>query len=296
MAIQSNDEHLPTRRDVLIMGATGLVTLAGFGAGLTGKVFAEAMSSVKSSPALEEGPYWIDETGKAFHRSDIRPNVDGKNVQRGLPLHLALKVSQVHKGVVTPLPNAFVYLWCANALGVYSGEDQEGTAQDTYLRGYQVADKNGLVRFLGLYPGWYGGRTVHIHARIRTYPGANPSNKPIHDFETQLFFDDAISDHVMTKMAPYNERPDRDTVNTNDHVYMGPSLDGTRNSNSGKLMQMRVDTSASHATASLQLVLDLSKHARPGMPPGGFGGPPPEGFGGPPPDGMGGPPPDDAPY
>jgi len=270
-------EILPSRRQVLLMGATGLITLVGFGSKLAGEVFAESSMSHGSTPALEEGPYWVDETGKAFHRSDLRANVDGTNVQKGLPLHLSLKVSQVTKGGFSPMPHAFVYLWCANALGDYSDEDQLDSANDTYLRGYQVTDGEGQAQYLMIYPGWYGGRTVHIHARVRTYPNQDPTRKPLHDFETQFFFDDAITDQVFSKVSPYNQREGRDTVNNTDHVYTGSSLDGTHGQNSGALTKVQMAEDTSHATASFHMILDLSKHAQVG---GGFGGPPPGGYGG----------------
>ncbi|MBV9851336.1 MAG: hypothetical protein JO250_16825 [Armatimonadetes bacterium] len=299
MADNETLERRTTRRDVLLLGASGLVTLVGFGCRRAGAVVAAHPSVPLSTPALEEGPFWVGETGAAFHRSDLRANLDGTNVQSGLPLHLEMTVSHVRHGVVTPLPNAFVYLWSVNALGVYSDEAQERTARETYLRGYQVTDARGRVRFLTLYPGWYGGRTVHIHARVRTYPQNDPARQPSSDFETQLFFDDAVTDHVLRTVSPYNQRRGRDTTNRTDHVYIGAALDGTRARDSGALTTLHVAEDGGHARASFHMVLDLSKHARPGMPPGGFGGPPPGpppgGFGGPPPgpppDGFGGPPP-----
>ena len=54
-------------------------------------------------------------------------------------------------------------IWHADAAGVYSDESVEGTEGLTYLRGYQVTDANGLVIFKTMFPGWYSGRTVHIH-------------------------------------------------------------------------------------------------------------------------------------
>ena len=294
-------DDLPTRRDVLILGAAGLVTLTGFGRRFVGAVYADAHSSPSphptvtvSTPALEEGPYWVDETGTKFHRADLRANLDGTNAQLGLPLRLALTVSQLAQGAAAPLPHAFVYLWHCNAQGVYSTEAQEATADQTWLRGYQIAGAHGKVQFQTLYPGWYGGRAVHIHARVRLYPNNDPTQRPTHDFETQFFFDEAVTDHVMQTVSPYSRRGSPDTVNHTDHVYTGPSLDGTRAQGSGALTLLKLAQGKQGASASLAMVLDLTKRARPGIPPGGFGGPPPpdDGFGfgpdGPPPDGFGG--------
>lgn len=63
--------------------------------------------------------------------------------------------------------------------------------------------------------GPYTGRTPHIHARVRLYSGTSTTE----NFTTQFFFD-AITD-VVYQMAPYNIRPNRDTINTTDSVYMG---------------------------------------------------------------------------
>src|SRR3989442_8415982 len=74
----------------------------------------------------------------------------------------------------TPLQNARVDIWHANAVGVYSdeasqNETRSSTLNENFLRGYQLSDSSGLVTFTTIYPGWYGGRTPHIHGRIRTY-------------------------------------------------------------------------------------------------------------------------------
>ena len=156
---------------------------------------------------------------------DVRANVDGKNPQPGLPLHLELTVGKIAGGALVPLPNAFIYIWHCSAEGVYSGEAGLNSGADTYLRGYQVTDAKGAAKFLTIYPGWYGGRTVHIHARIRLYPGDNPKKTPTYDYETQFFFDDAATAKIYKSVAPYNQRPDRDTFNADDHVYTGGSLD-----------------------------------------------------------------------
>jgi protocatechuate 3,4-dioxygenase beta subunit len=80
------------------------------------------------------------------------------------------------------------------------------------------------VTFSTIYPGWYQGRAVHIHFKVRTFSGAQKT----FEFTSQIFFDDAISDEVF-KQAPYSSRGARDTRNAVDMVY-------TSNSNSGAML------------------------------------------------------------
>jgi len=75
---------------------------------------------------------------------------------------------------------------------------------------------SGLAQFTTIYPGWYIGRTTHIHLRVRTYSGSSVSG----DFETQAFFDDSVTDTVYLQ-SPYNARGSRDTRNFTDRVYTG---------------------------------------------------------------------------
>ena len=113
-----------------------------------------------------------------------------------------------HFAACTPLPGAQVDVWHCDAGGVYS--DAGGAVGQKFLRGYQVTDANSLVTFTTIYPGWYPGRTAHIHFKIRTDPGA--------EFTRQMYFDDAISDAVYG-LAAYTGRGKRNTRNTTDGVY-----------------------------------------------------------------------------
>jgi protocatechuate 3,4-dioxygenase beta subunit len=70
------------------------------------------------------------------------------------------------------------------------------------------------VRFATIYPGWYSGRAVHIHFKIRSAPGSVTRL----EFTSQLYFDDALTDSVYTQ-APYNSRGRRDTTNQRDGIF-----------------------------------------------------------------------------
>src|SRR3954452_7286456 len=152
---------LKQRRQVLKTMGTALV-LAGVGVG-TGKNALGQQCTILSDPALTEGPYFVDEL---LNRSDIRSDTATNNVQQGLSTYLTVNVSQLNNCAITPLTGAFVDIWHCNALGSYSDISQQSTTGQNFLRGYQVTDRHGNVRFTTIYPGWYSGRTPHIHAKI----------------------------------------------------------------------------------------------------------------------------------
>jgi protocatechuate 3,4-dioxygenase beta subunit len=164
-------------------------------------------------PELTEGPYFVDEK---LNRSDIRSDPDTGVVEAGATLALAYAVSRIDASSCTPFAGALVDVWHCNALGVYSDvNDPSGsTVGQQFLRGYQVTDADGMARFITVYPGWYSGRAVHIHFKIRTDAGADAGL----EFTSQLFFDDAQSAAVYSR-DPYAAKGTPDTPNSNDGIY-----------------------------------------------------------------------------
>ena len=79
-----------------------------------------------------------------------------------------------------------------------------------------MTDSSGLAQFQTIYPGWYSGRAVHLHFKIRLFTGSQTA----YEFTSQLFFDDAVSDQVFTQ-SPYNAKGIRNTRNTQDGIYNG---------------------------------------------------------------------------
>ena len=238
------------RRDLIVRTA-GVVSLIGLG-GVFKTNIAHAATSVVLTPQEEEGPYFVD---AKLNRSDVITNADG-TLQAGLPLSLGITVSQSVDGVVSPLPNAYVDIWEANAYGIYSDEASESTTGDTFLRGYQVTDAHGNVHFLTIYPGWYGGRTPHIHCRVRLYSGSTAT----YSFETQFFCNDTITDAVYNSVFPYTTRAaTRDTFNNTDRVYN--FADCTTGAVSGNELLMVLNANTTRAVASYSLVLDLTAAA-----------------------------------
>lgn len=161
-------------------------------------------------PAQTEGPYFVDEM---LNRADLRSDPSGGAADRaGVPLVLTLRVAQLNGAACTALAGAQVDVWHCDAEGVYS--DVGSAAGQRFLRGYQLTDAAGQVTFTTIYPGWYPGRTAHIHFKIRTDPAAGPSV----EFTSQLYFDEAVNDAVYA-LAPYNTRGERTTRNATDGPY-----------------------------------------------------------------------------
>src|SRR5207302_10585116 len=150
------------------------------------------------TPEQTEGPYYI--AGEKLRRNitDGRP---------GLPLQLQAYV--VDATTCRPIRNAAVDIWHADAGGVYSGFGA-GASSRTFMRGIQRTNAKGLAVFRTVYPGWYQGRTVHIHVKVHI--GGNVVHTG------QLYFRDSLTDAVYRR-APYNARPSRDTRNAADAIY-----------------------------------------------------------------------------
>ena len=166
-------------------------------------------------PAQMEGPYFVDEK---LQRVDIRRDPGNGAIPGGAPLDLELRLTQVKAGACTPLAGAMVDLWHCDAVGVYSDvKDTEGrfdTRGQKFLRGYQVTDAKGVARFQTIFPGWYEGRAVHLHFKVRT----PVSGGRHHDFTSQLYFDDAITAEVL-KTAPYATKQGTWVRNAQDGIY-----------------------------------------------------------------------------
>jgi len=154
-------------------------------------------------PEVTEGPYYVDVD---LVRTDIRED------RAGRPLALTFNVLQVAGSACTPLQGATVEIWHCDAEGSYSGVSDPGfnTEGQTWLRGAQVTDANGMATFTTIYPGWYSGRAVHIHFKV--FPSQNTV------FTSQLFFDDVLSDTVFM-LEPYAAKGQRDTINSADTMY-----------------------------------------------------------------------------
>ncbi len=166
-------------------------------------------------PEMTEGPYFTDER---LERSDIRLEPSTGEVKPGLPLALTFNVSQIRDGACAPLAGALADIWQCDALGRYSAFNDNAFGFDTrgesFLRGYQRTDEHGAASFATIYPGWYPGRAVHIHFKIRTEDAEGQA----YEFTSQLFFDESLNDVVHAR-EPYAEHGQRNRLNTSDRIF-----------------------------------------------------------------------------
>ncbi|MAC80361.1 MAG: protocatechuate dioxygenase [Rhodobacteraceae bacterium] len=200
-----------SRRALLRGLAVAPFVVTGFGVA-TRAARAEALAAGLIAPnacilstEVTEGPYYIDPD---MVRSDI---TEGKP---GVPMDLQLQVVDT---ACQPIEGARVDLWHCDAEGNYSGYASQGSDQTvdttgkTFLRGTQMTDSMGISTFRTIYPGWYRGRTTHIHYKV--WLDQNTL------LTSQIFFPDALSEYLFRSVAPYNDRSaTRDTVNSNDSI------------------------------------------------------------------------------
>ena len=212
MPAESAPDLLRTRRRLLaLLGASGAALLART-AGAQGQTAAALTCVVR--PRQTEGPFFVDE---GLNRSDIRSDPGTGETKPGVPLRLRFRVSRLADGLCTPLAGAQIDVWHSDAEGRYSDAGfgfRSSTSRQPFLRGYQVTDRAGAAQFLTIYPGWYGGRAVHVHFKIRTRDAAGRDR----DFTSQLYFDEALTERVFAS-APYASRGRRWLRNAQDGLY-----------------------------------------------------------------------------
>lgn len=209
------------RRDALKGFAAALI--AAMGAGRAGAQRRQNAGTCVLTPEAGEGPFYLD---PKLLRSDITSS------KPGAPLDVAIRVVRV--GDCATLANARVDVWHADALGLYSGYAKqsgvggvspEAAVGQQYLRGTQVTDGNGTVKFRTIFPSWYGGRTPHVHFKV--FLGGNEV------VASQIFFPDEINNEVFAQWRPYREHVSKRTAfNHNDPIRQGVFSDVTRSGTS----------------------------------------------------------------
>jgi protocatechuate 3,4-dioxygenase beta subunit len=210
-------DPLITRRASLLRLGGFLATALGVGAWEAAEGEGNGPAAVASgavtcvlTPEQTDGPYYI--SGEKLRRNITEGRA-------GTPLWLRATV--VDASACKPIEAALVDIWHADAGGVYSGFGQ-GAGNRTFMRGLQRSNAKGLVLFRTVYPGWYQGRTVHIHVKVHL--GGNVVHTG------QLYFPDAVTDAAY-RTAPYAQRPNRTTRNADDAIF--------RNGGSKSLMRLR---------------------------------------------------------
>lgn len=206
---------LSRRQALILLGTAGAAIVAGGSRGYS----ASARSSDSKLPACivtpkqTEGPFFVDQR---LNRSDIRVDPSDGAVKSGVPLHLTFRVSAVGGAACSPLSGAIVDVWHCDAAGAYSAVDADASqsAAKTFLRGYQVTETDGSTQFTTIYPGWYRGRTVHIHFKVRVSAKSGKGQ----ELTSQLYFDDGLTDRVHAQ-PPYAGKGQRTVKNQRDGLF-----------------------------------------------------------------------------
>jgi protocatechuate 3,4-dioxygenase beta subunit len=224
------------------LGVAGAAILAGTGDAATAPASAGATPARPActlAPELTAGPYYLD---LEMVRRDITESYPG--------VPLVLRATVVDATRCTPIRDAALDIWHCNAIGEYSGYTAMGpggangpggggtpptapppggggggghvepTDDLTFLRGVQLTDARGRTEFRTLYPGWYVGRAVHIHAKVHvggtvsgsTYTGGHVSHVG------QFFFAEEVTEQIAT-VDPYSSNPTTRTPLAEDHIY-----------------------------------------------------------------------------
>ncbi len=163
---------------------------------------------------------WAEQDEGPYYRAAQPERRDLVEDREGVQLQLGVRLTDVQG---TPLRDAPVEIWHCDAFGRYSGFPPPSPAvvaapgtestpaylpEESFLRGRQATDSAGRVEFRTVYPGWYPGRTLHIHLAAHT---------PDAVLITQLYFPDEITNVVLAR-PPYQDRPGRDTTNSDDEI------------------------------------------------------------------------------
>jgi protocatechuate 3,4-dioxygenase beta subunit len=210
---QETDLVMSRRKVLALLGAAGALMSAGRSYAEAGSAKFDDMPPCIVTPEQTEGPYFVDER---LNRSDIRVDPASGSVRPGMLLTLGLRISSISSADCTPLVAAIVDVWHCDAAGLYSDvtDPRFNTVGKTFLRGYQATGANGRAQFTTIYPGWYPGRTVHIHFKVRTKAKSGQS----YEHTSQLYFDDAITDRVHA-LEPYASRGQRTVKNDGDGIF-----------------------------------------------------------------------------
>ena len=201
------------RREALALfgslGTGALVLGCGGEADSATSTSATATDTCILSPEVTEGPYWIDSTLTRRNITEGRP---------GLPLFVDATV--VDARTCKPIAGADVEIWHCDAGGNYSGFDAGGgggpgggsgpATRTRYLRGHQKADAAGKLRFITIFPGWYPGRTPHIHLKVHA------GGDVVHT--GQLFMSERTTAAVY-RQAPYSSHGQPDVSHSADNIY-----------------------------------------------------------------------------
>ncbi|KAF6824200.1 hypothetical protein CPLU01_10964 [Colletotrichum plurivorum] len=170
------------------------------------------------TPEVTQGPYYV--SGEYVRRNIIEE-------QEGVDIVLDYQVIDVE--TCEPVPNVYLEMWHCNSTGVYSGivasgngdSSDETNIDNTWLRGIQPTDSDGVAQFESIFPGHYTSRATHIHLMVHhnatLYSNNTLGNEITASHVGQAFFDqDLIS--AVEVFEPYSTNTQELTTNADDSI------------------------------------------------------------------------------
>ncbi len=206
----------PTRRAALAAIASTPAVIASATRAYAQAAPGPAVSATRAcvlTPASVAGPFYFD---PKLERADITEG------HPGAPLRLRFVV--IDAATCVPIPRARIDVWHTRADGFYSGYPGQGdnrridTSGGTFMRGTQFADTRGEAAFRSIYPGWYRGRTTHVHFKIFI------DDKDV--LTGQMYFPDALSQYIYANVGAYRRKLPRETFNGNDELALSDATRG----------------------------------------------------------------------
>jgi len=183
-----------------------------------------------TSPEETAGPFPIKTPADL-----VRENIIGD--RSGVALMITLNIQDVNNNC-SPIVGALVDIWHCDAQGNYSEYSRQldgDFTNNSFLRGRQTTDANGNASFISIFPGWYPGRTPHIHVEIKSSSGKSL-------LVSQISWSDDISNTVYLTQG-YVDNPD--TNNSNDGIVSNANLADslTGNTNDGYVLNKNIKVS-----------------------------------------------------
>ncbi|KAK2011953.1 aromatic compound dioxygenase [Colletotrichum eremochloae] len=210
--------NIKKRDSASVLGMSHNATDLGYTLNTGATTLFSGNSSCILTPESTQGPYYV--SGEYVRRNLVED-------QEGVDIVLDYQVIDVE--TCEPVPKVYLEMWHCNATGVYSGviasgngdSSDESNIDNTFLRGIQLTNQDGIAQFESIFPGHYTSRATHIHLLVHTNAMLF-ANNTLGSVNTashvgQVFFDqDLIS--AVEALAPYNKNTQKLTTNAQDAI------------------------------------------------------------------------------
>ncbi|KDN68667.1 hypothetical protein CSUB01_12621 [Colletotrichum sublineola] len=235
--------NIKKRDSASVLGMSHNATDLGYTLNTGATTLFSGNSSCILTPESTQGPYCkstprsllTDKPPCTISRADIPvTDVSGEYVRRNLVedqegVDIVLNYQVIDVETCEPVPKVYLEMWHCNATGVYSGviasgngdSSDESNIDNTFLRGIQLTNQDGIAQFESIFPGHYTSRATHIHLLVHTNAMLF-ANNTLGSVNTashvgQIFFDqDLIS--AVEALAPYNKNTQKLTTNAQDAI------------------------------------------------------------------------------